>query len=145
MIELKLDRYKTFFDHAWACDRSERAPVQLKDAANNSCLSLKEAANTQPPSVAADPQDGGVGFRRWSEPDMAVLIGQFRDWLFRDGRELKRVEKNAINGVINKIDQQLLACLRLSPAHRELAQKAGNAYAPGKDGFPTSARQPPRE
>jgi hypothetical protein len=48
------------------------------------------------------------GFVRRSKPDMAALVGQFRDWIFRelDG-ELQRAEKKVVNAVIKKIDQRL--------------------------------------
>lgn len=46
MIDMRLDLYESFFDHAWAREVSGRVPPALDEAFDNLCLAWKEAANT---------------------------------------------------------------------------------------------------
>ncbi len=109
-IEPDLDRYATFFDGPWAEALFKRAPTQLADAVSNLVLSWRMAANTHRlPWLMIHQMEGfASGFMRRSKPDMAVLMERLRNWLFKelDG-ELRRVEKKAINAVIDKLDQGL--------------------------------------
>jgi len=71
------------------------------------------------------------GFMRRSKPDVAVLVGEFRDWLLREmGGELQRVEKRAVTAAVKKIDQRL-----------RLASQAGDARFPAREYWADGSKQ----
>jgi hypothetical protein len=110
MIDTNLEDYATFFDHGWAKEMSNHVHPRLADALERLCLAWKEAANTHrlPWLMIHQMEAFARGFMRRAKPDLVVLIGEFRDWLFREmNGKLQRVEKKAIHTAIKNIDQRL--------------------------------------
>src|SRR5205823_4688204 len=103
VIEPDLGLYESFFDHAWAEDLSARIHSRLADSFDSLSLAWKEAANTHrlPWLMIHQMESFAGGFMRRSKADMAVMIEQFKAWLFREmNGKLQRVEKKAINAAI---------------------------------------------
>src|SRR4051794_41483615 len=107
MIETRLELYEGFYDHAWAQDMVERVPSQISGDFDSLCLAWKEAANTHrlPWLMIHQMEQFAGGFMRRSKPDMAVLIGKFRDWMLQEmGGELRRGGKKKGIAAGNKKD-----------------------------------------